>query len=183
MRILRCLLIISSIAILALVAMLAYMGVFSTVKVVEKEVGPYTLVVERYAGEYKDTGKIFEKVYKAVKNEGIQTTRGIGIFYDDPKSVAKDKLRSDCGVILEGKDLDKVPALRKKKFNIMTIRKKKSMVAEFPLVNTFSYMIGPAKGYPALMKHMQEKGYKMSAPYEIYDMRGGNILYVMEIVK
>jgi hypothetical protein len=86
-------------------------------------------------------------------------------------------------MVLGAKDLGKVALLKKKKFNVVNIEKQKSMVAKFPLRNALSYAIGPTKGYPALMKHMKEKGYKMAVPYEIYDMAAGKILYIMEIVK
>jgi hypothetical protein len=59
--------------------------------------------------------------------------------------------------------------------------KKISIVIEFPKKNMLSYMIGPIKCYPALMKYAQEKSYKMAAPYELYNNE--KILYVMEIVK
>jgi hypothetical protein len=142
--------------------------------------GPYTYVYESFTGPYKNVGKVFMQVDAALKTEGITTEKAIGIYYDDPSKVAADKLRSDCGLVLEAKDLSKIPAL-KEKFKLATMPKKISIVIEFPKKNMLSYMIGPIKCYPALMKYAQEKSYKMAAPYELYNNE--KILYVMEIVK
>ncbi len=183
MKALKNISIVLGILIVLMMAFLGYMGVFSTLKVTEREMGPYTIVYERFVGEYKDTGKVFDKVGKAVKGEGIETVNGLGIYYDDPKVTPKDKLRSDCGVVLESKDVAKAAMLKAKKFNVMTLPKKMCLVAEFPIRNVISYMIGPSKAYPALTKYAEEKSYKMAITYELYDMPANKIYFIMEIAK
>lgn len=157
-----------------------YMGLFNTLKVSEQEVGPYTYAYEKFVGPYWDTEHVFQKVERSLKAEGIATDKAIGIYYDDPAKAAKEKLRSDCGLVLEEKDLSKVPDL-KKKYMVATMPKKMSIVVEFTARNKLSYMLGPMKGYPALMKYAQGKGYKIAMPYEFYTKE--KILYIMEIVK
>jgi len=42
---------------------------------------------------------VFDKIYKALEDEGIETTRAIGIYFDDPAAMPADELRSQCGVL------------------------------------------------------------------------------------
>ncbi len=166
-----------------LAAFFAHLGLFSKVKVVEQEMGPYTLVYEQFVGDYKKTGPIFMKVYKSLLAEGITTNIGLGIYYDDPSKVPVAKLKSDIGSILEPEDVKKAKALKKKNFSVQTIHKKKSLVVEFPVKSNLSYMIAPMKTYPALMKYAKEKGYSSSMTYEMYYMKDKKILTVMELAK
>lgn len=170
----------SLVPVLLIAGFLWYLGFFSSLQVNEQGLGPYTYVYERFVGPYMDAGPVFEKVGTVLKAEGITPDKAIGIYYDDPAKVAKEKLRSDCGLVLKESDLSKVPAL-KKKYAVATMPKKMSMVIEFPMKNTLSYVLGPMKCYPALMKYAQEKGYKIATPYELY--LEGKTLFVMEIVK
>jgi len=180
MKIVKVIGIVLAVLLLSFAAFLWYMGMFSSSKVNEQELGPYTYVYERFVGPYKDVGPVFKKVEAALKADGITPDKAIGIYYDDPSKVAKEKLRSDCGIVLKESDLSKIPAL-KKKYTVGTLPKKMSMVVEFPMRNTLSYMFGPIRCYPVLMKYAQEKGHKIGVVYELY--LEGKILYVMEIVK
>jgi hypothetical protein len=168
--------------ILLFIGFLTYMGLFSSLTVVEKEMGPYTLVYDSFVGDYKDTGPVFERVNQALLKEGITATDSIGIYHDDPTKVPADQRRSDCAMLLPEKDLNRVPELQQK-YKIMVLEKKKSMVAVFPIKNTLSYMLGPMKGYKALMDYAGAKGYRLAEPYEYYDMAGKKIYFVMPIEK
>jgi len=67
---------------------------------------------------------------------------------------------------------------------IKTINATKSIVIEFPLKNSVSYMAGVIKVYPVLKKYMQEKGYKMEVPItELYATATKKIYYIAEITK
>jgi hypothetical protein len=159
-----------------------YMGMFSSVLVIEKEMGPYTLVYDSFVGDYKDTGPVFARIHESLLKDGITTTDGIGIYHDDPAKVPAGQRRSDCGSVLPEKDLSRVPELQQK-YRIMVLEKKKSMVAVFPVKNSLSYMLGPMKGYKALMDYAGAKGYRLAEPYEYYDMAGKRVCFVMPIEK
>lgn len=73
------------------------LGVFDKQKIAEGDFGPYKYVYENHVGPYHETGKVFEELYKSLKNDGIETVKGIGIYYDNPQKVSANKLRSDCG--------------------------------------------------------------------------------------
>ncbi len=180
----RKILAVTSVALLGLAiglaAFLGYMGMFSSLAVSEKTMGPYTMVYEAYQGPYQDTGKVFMRVYNQVQKEGITPTLGLGIYYDDPRKVDKMKLRSDCGLVVPEADLSKVEEL-KTRYQIKTVEQRLCLVAAFPLRNALSYSLGPMKGYPALTKAAQAKGYTLDTPYELDDMQAKMIYYVAPI--
>lgn len=181
MKIIKWLLIIILGLAIAAAGFLAYMGAFTNLTAKEGMIGPYVVAYEMYIGEYKNTGSVFDRVYKQLTADGIKTTDGLGIYYDDPSVVAKDKLRSLCGVIINPGDVAKIKKM--KKYKIKFIPKAKSIIVEFPIRNMFSYMLGPSKGYPALVKHASEKSYQITVPMEIYDMQNNVIKFIMPIKK
>ncbi len=150
-------LIVIAVLVLAGLAFMAYMGLLTAPKVSEMKMGPYLFVYEEFTGPYMDTGKVFEKVYAAVKADGIETKRGLGVYFDDPSKVAADKLRSQCGLVIEEENFAKF-ALIAGKYRSKVIRASDSIVAEFPIRNALSYAFGPMKAYPALEKYAQAKG-------------------------
>ena len=161
---------------------LAYMGALTKPSVSEAKMGPYLFVYEEYVGPYMNAGKICDKVYKSVKNDGIETTRGLGIYFDNPSKVPADKLRSQCGVVVEDKAAAKFIKVSRK-YSFKKMKAANSLVVEFPIRNVLSYMVGPMKAYPALNEYVMAKGYKVGSVYEIYDMPAGKIFFVMEISK
>jgi hypothetical protein len=164
------------------IAFLAYMGLLFPLKAYEAEMGPYTIAYESFTGPYAKTGPVFARVYEALKAEKIATVRGLGIYYDDPATVAADKLRSDCGVVIEDSDLARFNRVRGK-FQVKRLARMKSVVVEFPIRTPLSYMFGPMKAYPALMRYAQAKGYKMAGSYELYDEPQGKIFFVLEVAR
>jgi hypothetical protein len=160
-----------------------YMGMFSQVSVTAKKTGPYTLVYEEFTGNYKNTGPVFEKIFKEAESQGIDSPKMFGVYFDDPAQVQAADLRSFCGVLIEQKDADKLPELEKK-YKVMKIPEAERMTVEFPVKNMLSYMIGPMKAYPAIAKYAKEKGCEeASAGYELYDMDGKKIVYMMDTGK
>jgi len=182
MNLLKKLLIIIAILVIALLLLLGYMGLFSKTVVTEKEMGPYMLVYQSFVGPYQQTGKIFSEVSNKLKIDGIITEKGIGIYYDNPQVVPSDKLRSDCGSVIEGNNLLLLEKV-KDKYQVKNIDKKNCLVAEFPIKNSFSYMLGAMKTYPTLMKYAKDKNYKIELAYELYDMPAKMAYYVMVISK
>lgn len=172
----------ASFAFVLLIWFLMYMGVYSQIKPHETKMGPFTIAYESFIGPYAKTGPVFARVAAALKAEGIVTTRGLGIYYDNPSQVPADKLRSDCGAVIEEKDLAKFNTIRKK-FQVKEIAQKDSVVVEFPIRNALSYMVGPMKVYPELTKYVGEKKYKVTMSYELYNEPHGKAFFVMVIEK
>jgi hypothetical protein len=159
---------------------LYYMGFFNKIEITEKEMGPYKVAFKEHIGDYKETGKIMDEIYHSLLDDGVETYKGFGIYYDDPKVVKKDKLRSIAGSIIEEKDYDKIDKL-KDKYGIKTIDKTRSITTEFPFKNKMSIMFGIMKVYPELNKYIDSKGYKRGYVMEIYDVPNKKTIYVAEI--
>jgi hypothetical protein len=155
-------------------------GYFSKIVIEEKEVGPYMLVYEEHIGDYKNTKKIHENLYYALKGEKVETTIGFGIYYDNPREVSKEKLRSDIGMILDSADYRKIDQL-KAKYKVREISRQKSVVIGFPFKSSLSIMAGIFKAYPALLQYVKEKNYKQREMMEIYDMKDKKIWYIMPL--
>ena len=137
----------------------AYYGGFKTVIVSIKEEGGETLIYEKIIGDYKQSGEVMDKIYKSLLNEDkIETYKGFGIYYDNPKKIEKTKLRSEAGCIIEKKNINKLPAIREK-YNIKKIPIKKYITTEFPYKNKISIFFSIMKVYPALTKFAINNGY------------------------
>ncbi len=68
-----------------------------------------------HLGDYLSVGESFQKVFMYAGEHGLlnDQTRSIGIYYDDPKTVEQDKLRSlACISVPEGYQLEKGSPLR-----------------------------------------------------------------------
>ncbi len=142
--------------------------------------GPYTIAYMNFVGEYSKVWPSMTTVYTTLSGAGITSFTGIGIYYDDPAVVSWADLRSDIGALVASEDMAKVPQTGDIKTK--TIPSTKSIVIEFPLKSSISYMAGVIKVYPVLQKYMLEKGYKMEVPMtELYDMAGKKIYYIAEI--
>ncbi len=168
----------------ALVAFAAYSGLFSSVAVEEKTMGPFTAACAEHRGSYSKIGPVLDRVNGALEKEfGLRPTRGIGIFYDKPGVVGEENLRSAGGCVLEGDGLDRRDELGKK-FKIIEVPEGKYVTVVLPYRNAFSFVAGAMKAYGAMGRHVSLKKYK-DPPFgvEIYDMKGGTITYLMPIVK
>jgi len=172
------------IAFIFLIIIYAYYGGFKKVNFQPAIQGGEILVYEEVLGDYAQSGAVMDRVYNSLlKREKIETFKGFGIYYDNPKEVEKSKLRSMVGCILEKNDSAKLNGL-KKNYKIKSCRKGTYITAEFPFKGKMSVMIGILKVYPAMNKYIKvnrlsEKG----AVMEIYDMPNKKILYRKEIAE
>ena len=174
----KAVLIIIAVSAIVLVALYAWLGGFKKIQFSVEEAGGEVLVYEFHIGDYKNVGKVIDKMYYALLNdEKVECFRGFGIYYDNPQKVEREKLRSDVGNILE----DPTPEILEQlspNYNIRTLDKQQYLVAEFPYKNQMSIIMGIMKVYPALNKYIREnnlseEGFVM----EIYDVPGKKIIY------
>lgn len=172
-----------ALVLLVFLSFLWYIGVFSSVKVEEKLEGGYVIAGIDFVGSYSKTGPEFEKVDKIIKDMGIECTKGLGIYFDNPEKVEAEKCRSFISNVIEEKDLDKIDILKEKGLKIDTIAKCNSLVVEIPIRCSFSYMVGPMKAYPAISKHIGDKECKDALVYELYDMPAHKAYYIMQCNK
>ncbi len=167
--------------VIVLLATLARYGLFSSVSVTEKEVGPLLLVYKKHIGDYKNVAPVMDEIYYDLKdNHAIETTKGFGLYYDNPREVEKDKLRSIVGCIVEGKSIEDLTALNHQ-YGIREYPSSKSIVAEFPYKGTLSVMLGIFKVYPKLSAYIDENRYPKTPILEIYDQPNMKIEYIASV--
>ncbi|MDR0230510.1 MAG: GyrI-like domain-containing protein [Dysgonamonadaceae bacterium] len=180
MNTLKIILVIVIVLIILVVIVYAYYGGFKTITFRVEEQGGETIVYEEMIGDYSQTPKVQDKVYHALLNdEKIETTKGFGIYYDNPKEVEKSKLRSEIGCIVEGLDSTAIAKLTEK-YKVKTLPKSNCIVTEFPYKGVVSVFIGIMKVYPAFEKYCKQHGLSNSPMIEIYDIPNKKIIYRKE---
>ncbi len=174
-------LIIISALILILLALLAYLGFFKKPVIITKVVGPFKIFYKDHVGPYQETGKIQDEIYDyLLKEQGVETYKGIGIYYDNPKKVPAKQLRSKAGCIIEPEDYNtqiNLPGDYKE----MTIEKQKMVYAEFPFKSKLSIMLGIMKVYPLMQEYCEKNNFTFRESIEIYDVPAKKIFYLMPI--
>ena len=170
---------IVGVIIVVIIVFLGYYGIFAGITVEEKTLDSFWMVYQKHIGEYKDVGPIMDAVYNGLKDDySIATTRGFGLYYDDPREVPKEKCRSIVGCILENADAGRADELREKYF-VREYPVSSVVTAEFPFKGTLSIIIGIFRVYPKLGKYIKEKGYAPRPMFEIYDTPGKKAIYGM----
>jgi len=158
-------------------AVYAYYGGFTSVKFEIKEQGGEVLVYEDVVGDYGQAGEVTNRVYQTLLDkENIATTKGFGIFLDNPKSVEKSKLRSEIGCIIDDADVALIARLSEK-YNVKVFPRNKYASAEFPMKGKLSIFVGIMKVYPVLNKFCEEHNISGGAVMEIYDVPNKKTIY------
>ncbi len=175
--------IIFSIALLLIIGsalFLNYMKFFAKVIISEVEKGAFILIYNEHIGDYKGTAKIQNDIYYSLLNDQkIETFKGFGIYYDNPQKVAKEKLRSIAGCILEKSDYKQISKLKDSGFLIKEIPKQNYITTEFPFKSNVSIILGIFKIYPQFKKYIETNNLSQNEMMEIYDIPNKKIVYLM----
>ncbi|MEI8085919.1 MAG: GyrI-like domain-containing protein [Paludibacter sp.] len=162
----------------------AYYGGFKTITFKTSLEGGEILVYEDLTGDYSKSGEAMDRVFNSLlSKEKIKSTKGFGIYYDDPKKVEKSKLKSEVGCIVDGIDSLKIADL-KKRYKVKICPRTNYLTTNFPHKNMLSIMFGIMKVYPAMSKYIEQNGLSEKGPImEIYDTPNKTIEYRKEIVQ
>ncbi len=180
MKILKITALIFGLLLLMLLGFLQYMGYFTKTVIEEKDYGGFIVAGMDVVGPYEKVGESIEKVNLKLKQLEVSSTKGFGIYYDDPKMVAREKCRSFVGSIVDDNHASKLNSIVSAGLKVDTIKLTRSILSEFPLKNPVSYMIGPMKVYPKLSEYITTKKLKVGLSYEIYDRDQSKITFVMQ---
>ena len=176
-------LIIFATLVVLLIVMYAYYGGFRKISFRIEPQGGETIVYKSVTGDYSQTPKVSDKIYYTLLNEEkVATTKGIGIYFDNPKKVDKNKLRSEIGCIVENVDSVTLKSLAEK-YQVKTLPQSDYVVTEFPFKGKLSVLFGIMKVYPELNKYDREHGYTEGPITEIYDVPNKRITYRKEAKK
>lgn len=162
--------------------LLAYYGVFSQLNISLESCGGETVVYQNVIGDYRQTGVIMDKIYYSLLNDyNIETFKGYGKYFDNPKEVEKEQLRSEAGCIIETKDIEKLDSLPND-LNVKILPTDRYIVAEFPYKGKVSVVFSILKVYPSLNKFAINNSFDYNgAVAEIYDVPNKKISYRKDI--
>lgn len=175
--------------VLRLVAILAglalinrwYLWGFSRVAIQEQDIPDYTVAYVNFVGPYSSVGPSMEKVYMILSGEGIVSYTGFGMYYDDPRVVSGNELRSDIGAVIQPQDSGKLQ--QHADLKIKTVVGGHKMVVNFPFKNALSSIIWSIKVYPAIGEYMLQKWYSSETPMmELYDVSQKTMQYIVDII-
>jgi Bacterial transcription activator, effector binding domain. len=185
MKILKIVLVIIAILLIACVAVYAFYGGFSTIEIKTEKNGGNIFVYEDIIGDYSQTSLYTDKIYHSLLEDSIQTTRGAGIFYDNPKHVEISKLRSEVGCLLDSEPDSLQMIAISQKHKIKAIPEGNYITTEIPFKGPLSVVIGILKVYPAINKYIEENNlpFNESPVIEIYDIPNKKITYLKQITK
>ncbi|MBN2747373.1 MAG: GyrI-like domain-containing protein [Bacteroidales bacterium] len=177
MKILKVLGILILVIIALAVGAFAYFGGFHKVEFKTVTTGGEVLVYEDMLGDYSKSPAVMDKVYSALlDNYKIETTKGIGIYFDNPQNKAVEELRSEIGCIVEPKDTALLKSISDFKIKVLPVQE--YLVAEFPYKGGVSIIVGLMKVYPAMTNYVKENNLPVDSPVmEIYDVPNKTIQY------
>ena len=162
-KILNLLGLLIGITILVAIGILFVIGFFNPVSISKREKGPYKLVYLPHTGPYYQTAKTIKNVKKILQTTALKAGESCALYYDDPKNVPQNKLRSKGGVLV--KDVVSLkPPLQWQEIpaRAVIVGKIKSHPA-----------IASIKVYPKLHKWLREHNLKAGTPsLEIYHSNG-----------
>lgn len=168
------------IIVIGIAGILAYYGAFTKVEIKEQTIENTYFVYGVYIGEYSKVKEPMDKLYnKLLNEEKLQTTKGLGIYYDNPKNVESSKLRTVYGCVVDTKDVNRLEALKTKGYHVGLLRKSKAVVADFPFNGQLSIIIGIFRAYPELDKYQKANSIPGKPIIEIYDMPNKKITYIV----
>jgi len=181
MKIVRRLLLILLFIFALLTALYAYLGGFHKLVAFDVVMWPHTVAYVDHVGDYKLIWEKMDELYEVLIWEEIITDMGIGIYLDDPSSVAVDELRSEGGVVIDEDDISKLD-INRNNYKIKNLEKTDYAVITFPFKNKLSYMVWMIRVYPVLWEYLIENKYSEEWPaIEMYDMKNNLIYYMVEI--
>lgn len=173
-------LIVLALVLALIIGGMAYFGAFAKVAVTEKTMPAMTIVYAKHTGDYGKIKPVMDSVYfSLLKKEKIAASRGFGLYYDNPRDVVKEKLRSLGGCILEAQDEQKADSLRLKGYKVAVLAQTKALYAQFPFKGPLSIIVGVIKVYPAMIKYQSGNKITPCPVMEIYNITKKKIEYVM----
>lgn len=165
----------------ALAIYLGQYGLFATVTAAEVAKPAYWLAYKVHKGDYRLSGKVMDEVYNSLLNEHqIETTKGFGLYFDNPQEVATDQLRSVVGCIIENEQQALQLSLNSD-LTVAQLPASKAIQATFPYRGEPSVALGIFKVYPVLMTEIYQQKYDMKPIMEIYDHPNKVIEYLMPL--
>jgi hypothetical protein len=152
---------------------LVYMGALRSVRIVEREEGPFLFIYREVQGTGQgQIGKVTTELHADLESAGVTTMRPFDLF-QPPDS----ELPNQIGFVIPESDSAKLVSL--KGATQRTIPRQLYMATDFPFRNRLSFVVGYVKVNPALAEYRVEKSYRSA--YAIARNDGNLITYLQPI--
>jgi len=153
-------------------------GTFAPIQARTETVPALWIAYNTHSGPYQLIGPVCDGVCRELNEVlGITAKQGFGLYFDNPRRVAKDQLRSLGGCVVPE---DKAAGLAGSTlpFRMALLPGGQAVVVRFPYRGRVSIMVGAMRVYPAMQKHFTAAGVPEGPVMEIYDMAANEIRYV-----
>ena len=144
-----------------------HLGLLKNVTIKEDVRGPFHVLYQEHRGAYFQISSVIMRVESQAKQENLDCLEAFGEFFDNPKEVDEDRLRSRGGCmshapyphVPKGNETDRIPEQR-------------YVVAQFD----GSPAVGPWKVYPKVQAYIEEhRLHATDEAIEIYTPKNGSI--------
>ncbi len=158
-----------------------YMGMFKKISVKPIALAETYVVYMSYTGPYSKQNEVYKKLEAFAGKEN--SSEGIGVYFDDPKTTPKEKTRALVGLIVTEEVYNKFMLSAVKAPDDIKFAKLPEFAgfyAQFPYKNPMSFMVGPMKVYPAFYKYYIKEKIKFldkMVTIEVYDAKLKYIKY------
>lgn len=159
--------------------LLWYVGVFDKVDLEKRSSPSYLVAGYNFKGSYQQIGPIMGEVDSLLRLIGVNSTKGFGIYFNDPNTTPEAELESYVGNVIEGDSRNRIEEILSLGLQVDTIPAGTAWVASMAIRSQFSYMVGPIRAYPMLEEAVKEADDEVSLVYEIYDLDKKIIHYSM----
>jgi hypothetical protein len=135
-----------------------------------------TLAVVPYVGDYKKSAAAQIALIQELKDAGLRVKEAAGIYFDNPKEVESDKLRSLVGAVLQDDELEKFRSLNSKA-KLVKLHKESAFYTKWDYKSGLSMMLAIMKIYPAIKKHAKLVGFDVHESIETYEFANKQLNY------
>ncbi len=151
-----------------IVLFLAYLGYFNTVRFKVTKLPKLTLALMPFEGSYKESTALQVELFKRMQEAGLTSDRSCGIYFDDPKKVASNRLRSLVGMVVAEHEKESFLALQTQA-KLIELEEDEAIVSSFAYKSGLSILLAISKIYPAFDKYAKRNGLEKFQSIEVYD--------------
>lgn len=175
-------LIVIAVLTLAILALLTYEGIWTNAQIIKEQEGGYTFIGIPHRGAYHKIGTTFEKLKADVAAAGIAQANYGAIYYDDPKTVTEDSLRSFAAVVVSS-STDSVKLANLASYQVISIPAGNALVCDLKTPDPLGMIIAVFKAYPAFEKYFEanpEEASSISHTYELYKQNSTRFVFQLQ---
>ncbi len=175
-------LLIVAVLVLAILALLTYEGIWTKAQITKAPEGGYTFIGITHRGAYHKIGTTFEKLKAEVAAAGITQANYGAIYYDDPKTVAEDSLRSFAAVVISS-SADSMKLANLVDYQVVSIPTAQALVCDLKTADPIGMIVAVFKAYPAFENYFKihpEEATHITHTYELYHEKSTRFVFQLQ---